>query len=116
MRLDGKFSESVNVVSTMLQASALGQLFILYTSELFNIVGNHIVGYVDATTIYAVIPRPFSRPQVMESPNQGLAAINSWCLDWHMRFNPKKTKSMLVSWSWIVAPGYDDLALGGAEF
>ena len=55
-------------------------LFILYTSELFHIVGNHTVGYADDTTNCAVIPRPISRPQVMESLNQGLAAINSWCL------------------------------------
>ena len=52
-------------------------LFILYTSELFHIVGNHIVGYADSTTIYGVFPRPLSRPKGMESLNQDLAAINS---------------------------------------
>ena len=71
--------------------------------------------YADDTTIYAIIPRPLSRPQVMELLNQDLAASNFWCLKWHMRLNPKKTKSMVVSRSRTSAPGYDDLTLGGAE-
>ena len=71
--------------------------------------------YADDTTIYAVIPRLLSRPQVLESLNQDLAAINSWCLKWHMRLNPKKTNSMLVGRSQTIAPGYGDLPLGGAE-
>ena len=32
-----------------------------------------------------------------------------------MRLNPKKTKSMVVSRSGIIAPGYSDLTLGGAK-
>ena len=32
-----------------------------------------------------------------------------------MRFNPKKTKSMAVSWFRINAPCYGDLNLSGAE-
>ena len=67
----------------MPQDSVLGPLlFILHTSELYHIVGNHIVSYADD----AVIPRPLSRPQVIESLNQKLAAIDSWCLKWRMRF------------------------------
>ena len=61
-------------------------------------------------TIYAVIPEPLSRP------HEGIvAAIDSWCLKWHMRPNPKKTKSMVVNRSRTSAPGYGDLTLGGAE-
>ena len=70
MRLDGKVSALVDVVSGMPQSSVLEQLlFILYTFELFYIVGNHVLGYADGTMIYAVIPRPLSRPQVMEALN-----------------------------------------------
>ena len=36
-----------------------------------------IVGYADDATTYAVIPRALSRPQVIESLNQNLAAIHS---------------------------------------
>ena len=40
----------------MFQSSVLGPLFlILYTSELFHIVLNHIIDYGDDTAIYAVI-------------------------------------------------------------
>ena len=75
---NGNVNVSANIVLRMPQDSVLGSLlFISYTSELFHILGNRIVGYADDTTIYAVIPRPLSRPQVMESLNQHLAAINS---------------------------------------
>ena len=91
----------------MPQGSILGLLFFtLYTSKLFHIVGNYIVGYADDTTLYAVFPRLLLRPQVMDSLNQDLAAINSWCLKWHMRLSPKKTKPMMVSRSQTIAPGY----------
>ena len=76
--LDGKDSVSVDVVSRSLQGSILGPLlFILYTYELFPIVEKHMVGNANDTTIYAVIPKPLSRPQVMESLNRDLVAIHS---------------------------------------
>ena len=112
MRLDDK----VDVVSRVLQGSVLGPLlYILCTLYLFPIFINQIVGYVDDTTIHAVIPRPLSRPQVMESLNQDMAKIYFWCLKWHTRLNPMKTKSMVVSRSRIYAPGYGDLTISGAE-
>ena len=55
------------------------------------------MGYADDTTNYAVIRGPPLPPQVMVSLKQDLAVINSWCLNWHMRLNIKKTKSMVVS-------------------
>ena len=114
--LDSKAIASVDVVSGVPQGSVLGPLlFTLYSSELFHIVGNHIVGYADDTMIYAVIPRPLSHPQVMKSLNQNLAAINSWCLEWHMMLNPNKTKSMVFSRFRTIASGYGDLTLGGGE-
>ena len=68
--LGGKVSALVDAVSEVPQNSVLRPLlFILVTSELFHIVWNYIVGYTDDTTIYAVIPRPVSRPLVLASPN-----------------------------------------------
>ena len=46
---------------------------------------------------------------------QDLEAINSWCLKWHMRLNPKKTESIVINRSRTSAPGYGELTLGGAE-
>ena len=63
---------------------------------------------------HALIPRLNSRPQEMESLNQDLAAISSWSLKWHMRLNPKKTKSIVVSRSRGSGPGNGDFTLGGA--
>ena len=66
--------------------------------------------------IYAVIPRPLSRPRVLKSLNQDLATNNSWCLKWHMRLTPEKIKVIMVGRSRTTTPGYGDLSLGGAEF
>ena len=55
------------------------------------------------------------RFRVLKWWNQDLAAINSWCLKWPMRLNPKKMKSMVIGRSRTIAPGYDELTLFGAE-
>ena len=73
---------------------------------------NPIAGNADDTTIYAVIPRPLSRPQGVESLNQDLVVI-SWCLKWHMRLTLQKIKSMVVSRLRNIAFHYGDLVLGG---
>ena len=77
-RLDGNVGASVDLVSGVPQWCVLGPLFfILYTSELVNIVRNHSVGYANDPTINAVIPRPLLRSQVMESLNQDLTEIDT---------------------------------------
>ena len=49
--VDGCRSNLVNVVSGMPQGSVLGPLlFILYTSELFTILENKLIGYADDST------------------------------------------------------------------
>ena len=57
--------------------------------RIFHIIENHMVGDADDTNIFAVIPWPLSRPQVIESLDRDLAAIDSWCLKWQMRLNPR---------------------------
>ena len=96
MRLDGKVSVSVYVAS-MVPKVVFENRSCLYCILLFHIVGNHRVGYADNNKIYAVFPRPLSRPQMMKSLNHDLVAIYSWCLKYHMRLNHKKTKSMVLS-------------------
>ena len=65
----------------------------------------------DDTQICAVIPRPLSCPQVIESLNQDLAAINSWCLT----EGSKKTECLVGSRSRTIALCYGDLLLSVAE-
>ena len=55
MCLNEWVSASVDVVSKVPQVTVLGSLlFILYTSELFHVVGDYIVDYADDTTICAI--------------------------------------------------------------
>ena len=55
LRLDSKVCVPVDVVSGVPQGSFLEPLlFILYTSELFHIVRNHMLGDADDTKIYAL--------------------------------------------------------------
>ena len=80
VRTGGKVSASIDVGSGEPYGRVLApMLFKLYTSQLFHTAGNHIVGYEDDTTIYAVISRPLSRPRVMASLTQDLSPINYWC-------------------------------------
>ena len=59
--VDGCRSKLVNVVSGMPQGSGLGLLlFLLYTSELFSILENKLIGYADDSTLRAVLPSPAS--------------------------------------------------------
>ena len=62
---DGCRSKLVNVVPGVPQGSVLGSLFFLpYTSELFSILENKLIGYADDSTLMAVVPSPGIRVTV----------------------------------------------------
>ena len=66
--VDGCRSKLVNVVSGVQQGSVLGPLFcLLYTSELFSILGNKLIGYADDSTLMVVVPSPGVRVALAES-------------------------------------------------
>ena len=57
--MDSCRSKLVNVVSGVPQGSVLGPLlFLLYTSEIFSIVENKLIGYTDDSILMAVVPSP----------------------------------------------------------
>ena len=88
----------VNVVSRVLQGSVLGPLlFFPYTSELFSILENKLIGYADDSTLMAVVPSSGARVTEAESLNRDLVRVNAWCDLWGMKLNASKTKTMIVS-------------------
>ena len=73
--VDGYKSKLVNVVSGVKQGSNLGPLlFLLYTSELFFIMENKLIGYADDSTLIAVEPSQGIRVTVAESLSRHLGS------------------------------------------
>ena len=86
--VDGCRSKLVNVVSGVSQGSVLGPLlFLLYTSELFSILENKLIGYADDSTLIAVVPSPGLRVAVAESLSRDLVKVNEWCDLWGISAN-----------------------------
>ena len=100
--------------SGMSQGSVLGPLlFILYTSEIFELVENRLFAYSDDSTQLAVVRRPEDRPAVAASHNRDFGGILGWCNHWWMILNPNKTKALVVSRSKTMCPSHGDLVLSG---
>ena len=77
--VDGCRSKLVNVVSGVRQGSVLGPLlFLLYTSELFSILENKLIGYADDSTLMAVVSSPDVRVAVAESLIHDLGRVSEW--------------------------------------
>ena len=112
--VDGCRSKMVNVVSGVPQGGILGTLlFLLYTSELFSILENKLIGYVDDSTLMAVVPSPDAPVTVAESLNRDLVRVNTWCDLWGMKLNASKTKTMIVSRSRTMHPRSPPLIIDG---
>ena len=112
--VDGCRSKLVNVVSGVPQCSVLGPLlFLMYTSELFSILENKLIGYADDSTLMAVVPFPGVRVAVAESLISDLGRVSEWCTFWGMKLNASKTKTMTVSRSRTMHPQSPPLTIGG---
>ena len=57
----------------------LGLLFILYTSEMFELVENRLFAYADDSTLLEVVRKSADRPAVASFLNRDLARIQEWC-------------------------------------
>ena len=112
--IDGVESSSVPVISGVPQGSVLGPLlFLVYTSELSEIVENTLVTYADDSTLLATVPSPAKRVNIGESLNRHITRISEWCMRWGMLVNARKTKAMVVSRSLTVLPRFPPLLLDG---
>ena len=90
-------------------------LFILHTSEMFELVENRLFAYADDSTLLPVVRKPTDRPAIAASLNMDLARFQEWCNHWCMILNPNKSKALVVSRSWTVSPPHDDLVLSGVS-
>ena len=88
-------------------------LFLLYTSELFSILENKLIGYADASTLMAVVRSPDDKVTVAESLVRDLGRVSEWCDLWGMKLNSSKTKTMIVSISRTMHPQSPPLIIGG---
>ena len=88
-------------------------LFFLYTSELFYILENTLIGYADDSTLIAVMPSPGIRVAVAEFLIRDLFRVSEWCDLWLMKLNASKTKTMIVSRSCTMHPQSPPLTIDG---
>ena len=66
--VEGYTSELIAIVFGLQQGSELDPLlFILYTSEMFELVGNRLYAYADDSLLLAVVCKPADRPAVAAS-------------------------------------------------
>ena len=97
----------------MPQASVLGPLmFLLYTSVLFSILKNKLIGYADDSTLMAVVPSPGVGVAVAESLIRDFGRASEWCDLWGIKLNASKTKTMIVSRSRTIPPQSPPLTIG----
>ena len=107
-------SKLVKVVSGVPQGSVLGPLlFLLYTSKLFSILENKLIGYADDFTLMAVVPSKVVRVAVAESLIRDLGRVSEWCDLWMMKLNASKIMTMIVSRSSTMNPQSRPLTIGG---
>ena len=112
--VDGCRSKLVNVVSGVPQGTVLGTLlFLLYTTELFSILENKLIGYADDSTVMASVPSPSVRVAVAESLIRNLGRVSEWCDLWGSKLNASKTKTMIVSRCRTMHPQSPPLTNGG---
>ena len=92
----GCCSKLVYFVSRVPLCSVLGQLlFFLYTSALFSILENKLIGYADDSILMAALPSPGVRVTAAESLI--LDRVSECCDLSGMKLNASKTKTMIVS-------------------
>ena len=91
----------------------MGQLLLLlYTSELFYILENTLIGYADDSTLMAIVPSPGVRVAVAEFLIHDLDRVSEWCDLWGMKLKASKTKTMIVSRSRTMHPQSPPLTIG----
>ena len=117
MVVDAATSEWIPIVLGVPQGNVLGPLlFILYISEICELLENRLYAHADDSTLVAVVCKPAHRSAVAASVNRDLARIQEWCNHWCMILNANKTKVLVVSYrSRTGNPRHGDLILSRAS-
>ena len=96
--VDGCQSKLVNVSGVIQQCfRPIIVPSVYFTSELFSILENKLIGYADDSTLMAVVPSPGVRVTVAESLICDLTRVSEWCDLWGIKLNVSKTKTIIVS-------------------
>lgn len=69
-------------------------LFLVFINDIVNEVNCHIKLFADDTSIYAVVENPLVTSITL---NYDMHRIQKWADKWLVKFNPKKTESMIIS-------------------
>ena len=95
----------------------MGPLWVLlYTSQIFSILENKLIGYADDCALMAVVPSPGVRVTVSESLIHDLGRISEWCDLWVMKLNASKIRTMIVYRSRTMHHQSPPLTIGGTVF
>ena len=112
----GNSSPTAGMPQGVPQGSLLSPLlFILYSSEMFELVENGLYAYAYDSTLLAVVRQQADRPAVAASLNKDLAGIQEWCSNWCMILNLNKTKALTLPLVNPVNPSLGDLVLSGVS-
>ena len=98
------FPRLLQAISRRLMQLRVPLLFLLYTSELFTVLENRLIGYADDSTLIAIVPSPGLRVAVAESLSRDLVKVSGWCDLWGMKLNASMTKTLIVSRSCTMHP------------
>ena len=93
--INGKESAYIEINAGVPQGSILGPLFFLiFINDIVLDIGCAIKLFADDTSIYLIIDHPNNAALEL---NENLEKVNNWSKQWLVKFNPRKTESLLIS-------------------
>ena len=92
--LNGKSSDTANVLSGVPQGTVLGPLlFLIYINDMPSYVKSHIRLFADDAYLYRIIDR-IDDPITLQ---EDLTALQQWETLWDMEFHPEKCKHLTIT-------------------